>query len=114
MRLAGKRALVTGAQQGIGRAAVLALAKEGADVAINWLDGEAAALLAPRRLNFYSRQPAAFDYTKHVYGLMGAGGNVFLSMSIEAEAANASLASSAAEIMNEVKPSTPRSSQFVS
>lgn len=43
MRLAGKRALVTGAQQGIGRATVLALAREGADVAINWLDGEAAA-----------------------------------------------------------------------
>jgi 3-oxoacyl-[acyl-carrier protein] reductase len=43
MRLAGKRALVTGAQQGIGRATVLALARAGADVAINWLDGEAAA-----------------------------------------------------------------------
>ena len=35
MRLEGKRALVTGAQQGIGRAAVLALAREGADVAGN-------------------------------------------------------------------------------
>jgi NAD(P)-dependent dehydrogenase (short-subunit alcohol dehydrogenase family) len=43
MRLAGKRALVTGAQQGIGRATVLALAREGADVAINWLDDRAAA-----------------------------------------------------------------------
>jgi 3-oxoacyl-[acyl-carrier protein] reductase len=43
MRLAGKHALVTGAQQGIGRATVLALAREGADVAINWLDDKAAA-----------------------------------------------------------------------
>jgi NAD(P)-dependent dehydrogenase (short-subunit alcohol dehydrogenase family) len=43
MRLAGKRALVTGAQQGIGRAAVLALAREGADVAINWVEGQPAA-----------------------------------------------------------------------
>lgn len=42
MRLAGKRALITGAQQGIGRAAALALAREGADIAINWLDDRAA------------------------------------------------------------------------
>ncbi len=43
MLLSGKRALVTGAQQGIGKAAVLALAREGADVAINFLDGRDAA-----------------------------------------------------------------------
>ncbi len=43
MRLPNKRTLVTGAQQGIGRAAVLKLAIEGADVAINWLDDETAA-----------------------------------------------------------------------
>lgn len=41
--LIGKRALVTGAQQGIGKAAALALAAAGADVAINWLDDEATA-----------------------------------------------------------------------
>lgn len=43
MHLVGKRAMVTGAQQGIGAAVALAMAKAGADVAINWLDNESAA-----------------------------------------------------------------------
>ncbi|HJZ14048.1 MAG TPA: 3-oxoacyl-ACP reductase family protein [Stellaceae bacterium] len=43
MQCAGKVVLVTGAQQGIGRAMAIEFALAGADVAINWLDDESAA-----------------------------------------------------------------------
>ena len=43
MRMTGKIVLVTGAQQGIGRAITMAFAAAGADVAINWFDDERAA-----------------------------------------------------------------------
>ena len=43
MRLAGKVALVTGAQQGIGKAIALAYGREGANVVLNYLDSQPAA-----------------------------------------------------------------------
>ena len=43
MHLAGKVALVTGAQQGIGKAIALACAREGAHIVVNYLDDRTAA-----------------------------------------------------------------------
>jgi NAD(P)-dependent dehydrogenase (short-subunit alcohol dehydrogenase family) len=56
MQLAGRIALVTGAQQGIGRAIALAFAEAGADVALNWLDDAEAARAAARSIAAQNRR----------------------------------------------------------
>jgi NAD(P)-dependent dehydrogenase (short-subunit alcohol dehydrogenase family) len=56
MRLAGQVALVTGAQQGIGRAIAVALARDGADVGVNYLDDPRAAALVAREVQAAGRR----------------------------------------------------------
>ncbi|MFI4999158.1 MAG: SDR family NAD(P)-dependent oxidoreductase [Reyranellales bacterium] len=61
MKLAGKVALVTGAQQGIGAAIALALAGEGADVAFTWLDKKDDADAIAGQIRDLGRRPLAIQ-----------------------------------------------------
>jgi 3-oxoacyl-[acyl-carrier protein] reductase len=54
--ITGQAAFVTGAQQGIGRAVALALARAGADVAVNYLDDAGAAARVVRDIEAMGRR----------------------------------------------------------
>jgi NAD(P)-dependent dehydrogenase (short-subunit alcohol dehydrogenase family) len=56
--LDGKQAFVTGAQQGIGKATAIALARAGADVGLNYLDDEKAARDVVRAITALGRRAA--------------------------------------------------------
>src|ERR1700730_13390946 len=56
MKLAGKVALVTGASAGIGRASAIALAQEGADVALNYLGYDESAEKAAAQIRGLGRR----------------------------------------------------------
>src|SRR5947209_10592012 len=59
MTLAGKRALVTGASKGIGAGIAVALARGGADVALNYYRGEAGAERVAGEIRALGRKAAA-------------------------------------------------------
>jgi glucose 1-dehydrogenase len=59
-RLVGKIAIVTGASAGIGRATALALAREGADVAINYLTYPEAAAEVAEQVRAFGRRTFLF------------------------------------------------------
>ncbi len=56
MDLSGKRALVTGASRGIGRATAIALAREGADVMVNYFRSRAAAMEVKEAIEGHGRR----------------------------------------------------------
>lgn len=61
MRLLGKKALVTGASRGIGRAIALELAKQGADVGVNFAGSEAKALEVVDEIKAMGRESFAIQ-----------------------------------------------------
>ena len=59
--LKGQKAIVTGASSGIGRAVAIALGEAGADVVVNYVGGEPAALEVVNRIRAAGRQATAIQ-----------------------------------------------------
>jgi 3-oxoacyl-[acyl-carrier protein] reductase len=59
--LSGQVALVTGAEVGIGRATALALARDGADIAVHYYSSEPGACSVAREIEALGRQAAVFQ-----------------------------------------------------
>jgi NAD(P)-dependent dehydrogenase (short-subunit alcohol dehydrogenase family) len=70
--LRGRCALVTGAQQGIGRAIALEFAAAGADVAINFLDDRAGAEAVAAEINTHGRRAVLIQADVAVVAQVGA------------------------------------------
>lgn len=82
MKLEGRKAVVTGGSRGIGRAIALELAREGADVAVNYLASEGSALEVARQIEKLGRRaltvradvsdfPDTFRMAQEVLGAFG-------------------------------------------
>jgi 3-oxoacyl-[acyl-carrier protein] reductase len=80
MRLAGKAALVTGAQQGIGKAIALALGREGANVVVNYLNDQGAGEAVAEDIRKLGRRAMAVSgsvaRTDDVRRMVGAGDTI--------------------------------------
>jgi NAD(P)-dependent dehydrogenase (short-subunit alcohol dehydrogenase family) len=87
-RLQGRRALITGADSGIGRAVALAFAREGADIAISYLSEEADARETERLVTDAGRKAvllpgAMFRLCKAILPTIKEGGSIINTASIQ-------------------------------
>lgn len=78
MRLKGRTALVTGGNTGIGRAIVLAYAREGADVAYTWIEREPEAQSLAKEIEALGRKvfPVRCDVTQEADVVAAVSGTV--------------------------------------